>query len=98
MEQAVAKTTAPFRPPAPDEPSKPCSECGRLVGTSLGPEAQEIWCTDVCHDAWMAADPARREGWVSLSDLTIEQQADLFRRSGLNLAIDGIPVGPRQPS
>lgn len=94
----IAKSTAPYAPPAAGEPFKPCSECGRPVATSIGPDALEIWCTDACLDAWMAADPKRCEGWVSLSDLTIEQTAKMFRESGLDLVIDGCPVGDPVPS
>lgn len=93
-----AKPTAAFRDPAPGEPAVPCSHCARRVPIGGMPECREVWCTDACHDAWMAADPKRREGWVSLSDLTIEQTAEMFRSIGLDLSIDGVPVKGRMPS
>lgn len=93
-----AKPTGPYREPGHDEPSEPCSQCGRPVSSLGHPESIARWCTNACHDAWMAADPKRSEGWISLSDLTIEQTAELFRRSGMDLSFDGVPVGGRTPS
>ena len=52
------------------------------------------WCGDACSEAWMDADPKRREGWISVGDMTREQLNEALGDIGLRL--DG--VGPRQPS
>lgn len=91
------KTSAPT-PLMPGEPTEPCGQCGKPIRTAGTPESTGRWCSDVCHNAWFDADPKRREGWVSLSDLTIEQQAEMFKGIGLMLTVDGKPVAERTPS
>jgi hypothetical protein len=72
----------------------PCAHCGEPVIVDGLPEGKKVWCHAGCVSAWAAADASRSEGWIPLAELTLEQQRDLFERSGLTLA----GVGPRKPS
>jgi len=63
-----------------------CSHCGKhLAHDDKRLICTEAWCSDACLSAWEDADPARKEGWVSLSDITPERQRELFAASGLML-------------
>lgn len=48
------------------------------------------WCGVTCQEAWLAADPKRRDGWVAVSEMSPEALNAALNDIGL--ALDG--VGP----
>lgn len=78
-----------------------CAECGRTWPHAPTDPAcavddrgvKMMWCSDSCADAWIAADPARRVGWIAAEDLPAEVL-------GERLAAVGVKTGarPRMPS
>jgi len=65
-----------------------CEYCGKKGAEPTGnstPIARMMWCSNECLAAWENEDPKRKEGWVSVSDLSRERLSELFEASGLKL-------------
>jgi hypothetical protein len=80
-----------------------CAQCGKTLApwpyqtpkpeTSRDEHGTPMqWCSSACSDAWMAADPKRREGWISVGDLTPERLNEMLGEVGLGLAGVGKPA------
>lgn len=54
-----------------------CSNCGSGLPSHDGPEATRRFCDDACWRGWLATHPDEAKGWVSVSDLTPIQRAEL---------------------
>jgi predicted ATP-dependent serine protease len=72
-----------------------CAECGAPARASSHPEQipNDMYCSDACSKvSW---DRAEAEGRVvHMADISLEQQNELLKTMGLELA----GVGPRKPS
>ncbi len=84
----------------PSDPNQTCLFCGHDFGprsldsppTSIDETTghESLWCSAPekdCWNKWADQDPKRREGWITLSDLTPEQVNEVFNAVGLRLEV-----------
>lgn len=62
-----------------------CEQCQAELTDNGGPVAIMGWCNGACLRTWEEADPSRKDGWLSVVDLTPELARRLFATSGIEL-------------
>lgn len=81
-------------------PEATCAQCKRVLEPTPEPQPESAlwedgtpmqWCSSACADAWMAADPRRSGGWISVGDRTLERLNEMLGEIGLGLEGVGKP-------